>query len=280
MRLILMTTFAMLAFAANSVLTRAGVVTYGTDPGLFAVVRAVAGAAMLAAIVALRGSARPQVRGLAGPASLALYLAGFSLAYLSLDAGVGALLLFGGVQVTMFAGAVWAREPVPARRWAGMGLSLLGLAVLVWPVGRPGGGAVVPVDGAVFMALAAVGWGVYSLLGRGSADPLAQTARNFIWAVPMVAPLLLLGVQATGPGLAMAVVSGAVTSGLGYALWYACVPGLGAARSGLVQLSVPVLAAVGGAVLLAEPPGARFVVAALLVLGGIAVGVWSRRRIK
>jgi drug/metabolite transporter (DMT)-like permease len=235
----------------------------------FAVIRLVSGAAMLAALVLWQrgGMAWPGRAGrMAGVLGLSVYLIGFSLAYRGLDAGTGALVLFGMVQVTMFAGALIAREAVPARRWVGAGLALGGLAL----VASPGTAAVGPV---LMMLAAGAGWGLYSLAGRGAGDPLAATAWNFLLSVPLVLPIGLgLGfTRPDGIGVALAVLSGAVTSGLGYALWYVVLPQLGAARAAVAQLTVPVIAALGGAVLLAEAPGLRFWAAAVLVLGGVAL---------
>jgi drug/metabolite transporter (DMT)-like permease len=268
MRLFLLTALTMLAFAANSVLNRWAVGPGHIGAVEFAMVRLVAGAVTLAGLVLWqrRGIAWPGRRGrLAGVAGLSAYLLGFSLAYRGLDAGTGALVLFGTVQVTMFAGALMAREPVPARRWAGAALALAGLALIA----APGAAGMGPL---ALMAAAGLGWGVYSLAGRGAVDPLAATAWNFVLSVPVVLPLgLLAGVAAPdGAGLALAVVSGAVTSGLGYALWYAVLPSLGGSRAAVAQLTVPILAALGGAVLLAEWPGLPFWAAAALVLGGVA----------
>jgi drug/metabolite transporter (DMT)-like permease len=273
MRLFLLTALTMLAFAANSVLNRWAVGPGHIGAVEFALVRLVAGAVMLAALLLWQrgGLAWPGLRGRAGGVlGLAVYLAGFSLAYLQLDAGTGALVLFGMVQVTMFAGALWRREPVPLRRWLGAGLALAGLALIAAP------GAIAQGSGErgamALMAAAGVGWGVYSLAGRGAADPLAATAWNFLLAVPVMLPLALTGLTVPeARGLALAVVAGAVTSGLGYALWYAVLPRLGAARAAVAQLTVPVLAALGGAVLLAEGPSLWFWATAGLVLGGVAL---------
>ena len=269
MRLFLLTAMTMLAFAANSVLNRWAVGPGHIGAVEFAVIRLLAGAGMLAGLVLWQrgGWAWPGLRGRpAGVLGLSVYLIGFSMAYRGLDAGTGALVLFGMVQVTMFAGALWSGEAVPVRRWAGSGLALGGLALIAAP------GAVAPGPLAL-MAAAGVGWGVYSLAGRGAADPLAATAWNFLLSVPLVLPLgLLAGVALPEvTGMALAVVSGAVTSGLGYALWYAILPRLGAARAAVAQLTVPVIAALGGAVLLAEVPGLRFWLASALVLGGVAL---------
>lgn len=269
MRLFLLTALTMLAFAANSVLNRWAVGPGHIGAVEFAMIRLAAGAAMLAGLVLWQrgGLSWPGLRGrAAGVLGLSAYLLGFSLAYRGLDAGTGALVLFGTVQVTMFAGALIAREVVPNRRWAGSALALVGLAL----VAAPGAAGLVPV---ALMAFAGLGWGIYSLAGRVSADPLAATAWNFLLSVPLVLPLgLSLGrAQPDAIGVALAVVSGAVTSGIGYALWYRVLPQLGAARAAVAQLSVPVIAALGGAVLLAEVPGLRFWLASALVLGGVTL---------
>ena len=277
MRLFLLTGVAMVAFAANSVLNRMAV-----GPGLigaeaFAVIRLLAGAGVLAGLLGLRralrgGAVWPGWSGRGpGVAGLLIYLFGFSAAYRALDAGLGALILFGCVQITMFAGAVLAREAVPARRWQGAGLAFGGLALLAAP-----GGSVVPLVPALMMAAAGAGWGVYSLAGRGARDALGATATHFVLAVPVaLAVALVVPMEASARGVALAVLSGGVTSGLGYALWYAVLPELGAARAAVAQLTVPVIAATGGLMLLDEPLGWRFVASAALVLGGVAVA--SRR---
>ena len=281
MRLALLTALVMVAFAANSVLNRAAVAAGEIGALDFALVRAVAGAAVLVLLIRLRHGSVPllQPRRVLGGAMLTTYLVGFSVAYLAMDAGLGALILFGGVQVTMFAGALMLGERPPARRWAGAALALAGLAWLVWPAGE----AASPLWAVADMAAAAAGWGVYSLIGRGSADPLGDTGAAFVWATvaTFVAVLIQTGgatVNEASPwGLALAGTSGAVTSGLGYALWYAVLPRIGASVAGLVQLSVPVIAALGGALFLAEAPGLRMIGAGALVIGGIAWGLWPQR---
>lgn len=279
MRLALITAVVMVAFAANSVLNRAAVGAGEIDPLLFAVLRLGFGAAALWAFVGVRRRfAAPTRRALAiGSLSLLAYMIGFSLAYLRLDAGLGALILFGGVQVTMFAGAVVAGGRPGWPKWAGSGLALAGLAWLFLPGGS---GAADPVF-ALAMAAAAVGWGVYSLNGRGAVDPLGATAANFAIAAVLAAPLLAVagaGVGANGTDVALAAVSGIVTSGMGYALWYAVLPRLETTAAALSQLTVPVIAIAGGALLLGEPVGARVVLGAALVLGGVAFGLLAGRR--
>lgn len=271
----LLVAVVMVAFAANSVLNRMAVGQGLIDPAGFAVVRLAAGAAVLAGIAILRGGGvRGSVSGsVSGVCGLLVYLFGFSLAYGRLDAGTGALLLFGTVQVVMFAAAVLAREVVPVRRWAGVVLALLGLALLLAPAGQGGALAFAA------MIAAGAGWGVYSLAGRKAGDALAATAGNFVYALPVGVALALgsawvTGVDMTGArpaGLALAVLSGAMTSGLGYALWYAVLPGLDRSRAAAAQLTVPVIAAAGGAVLLGEGVGIGFMLPAALVLGGVLV---------
>ncbi len=277
MKLLLLTALTMAAFAANSVLNRAGVAGQGMDPLAFGVIRLASGAAALGAIVLWqkRGlTVGGAGRGIAVVALLA-YIFGFSEAYRGLDAGLGALLLFGVVQVTMFGGALIAREEVPATRWIGATAALAGLIWLLWPSGA----VTVPIGAALAMAGAGVGWGIYSLQGRRETDATQATAMNFILAAPLaLAVWLALGSegQLRPAGVALAVVSGVLTSGLGYALWYAILPRLGAARAGVAQLSVPVIAMAGGMVFLAEPVTLRFVGAAVLVIAGVLI---SMRRV-
>ena len=269
MRLLALTAVVMLAFAANSLLNRMAVGAGAIDAAGFAAIRLAAGAGVLAALVVLRGGAFLRGGSLAGVAGLLLYLFGFSAAYGRLDAGTGALLLFGTVQVVMFAGALAGGEGLPPRRIAGALLALAGLAVLVAPQGA--GGAVAYLA----MAAAGIGWGVYSLAGRRAGDALSATAGNFVLALPL--GLILAAAAgadpqaATAQGIALAVLSGAVTSGMGYALWYRILPALGASRAAVAQLTVPLIAAAGGAALMGEGVGLTFALAALLVLGGVAL---------
>ena len=277
MRLILLTTLTMAAFAANSVLNRMAIGSGSIDPMGFAVIRVTTGAAMLALLLGLRrgiwGRAIwPGWHGRTGGVfGLLVYLFGFSVAYTHLTAGVGALILFGCVQITMFAGAVRTGEQVRPRRWFGACLAFGGLCLLAAPQLQAAGASAVAA-----MAAAGVGWGVYSLEGRKSADALAATGWNFLLALPLATGFWLLirggGDPAmTAQGILLATVSGAVTSGLGYSLWYQLVPQLGAARAAVAQLTVPVIAAAGGLALIGEGITLRFALASLIVLGGVAV---------
>jgi len=276
MRLFLLTALTITAFAANSVLNRMALVGGSVDALVFAAIRLGAGAIVLGALCLASGRRTAlwgRARGLSVAALLA-YMIGFSLAYRGIDAGTGALILFGGVQVTMVAGAALTGEPVPPRRWAGGALAFVGLAWLV----RPGTTAPDALS-AGLMALAAFGWGIYSLAGRRAGDPLAATAANFWLSFPLAVAtaLIIAGGTAFGTatprGAALAVVSGALTSGLGYALWYAILPRLGAARAGVAQMAAPVLAIFGGAALLGEAPTWRMAGGAALVLGGVALAL-------
>ncbi|MGI1662625.1 DMT family transporter [Palleronia sp. KMU-117] len=277
LRLGLLVALVMTAFAANSVLNRLALAGGGAGPAAFAAVRLLTGAAALAVLLRLRGRALPlAAKGRwKGAGALALYVLGFSFAYVTLDAGVGALILFGGVQITMFAGALIGGERPSPLRWAGAGVAVLGLVWLLWPAGA----AVPNAGGAALMAAAALGWGVYSLIGRGATDPLAETAANFVWAAPVGLLAWIVVADAMAPsGVLLAALSGVVTSGLGYALWYAVLPRLAASTAALSQLTVPVIALAGGAVLLGEAVTLRVVLASALVIGGVALGVAATRR--
>ena len=282
MRLFLLTALVMVAFAANSVLNRLALATHEIDALLFAVYRVGSGALALAFLVLLRDQ-RLSLTGpmrVAGVLSLTLYMLAFSIAYVVLDAGVGALILFGGVQVTMFAGAVLAREPVPMLRWLGAGLAFAGLVWLLWPGGQAQGSAL----HALIMVAAAFGWGIYSLAGRKSGEPLRATAANFILAVPLcwvvlaVMPVSPDALPPTSRGVVLALTSGVLTSAIGYALWYSVLPRLASSVAAVAQLTVPVIALAGGMVFLGEVLTLKFAVASALVLGGVAISVLGSRR--
>jgi drug/metabolite transporter (DMT)-like permease len=278
MRLAALVAVTMVAFAANSLLNRMALVEAGAAPAAFALLRVLSGAVALWFMARRSGQTVALLApGRALPAAvLTLYLLGFSFAYLTLDAGIGALILFGGVQITMFSGALIAGERPPVLRWLGMVAGVAGLGLLCWPSGA----VQVDVLGASLMGAAALGWGIYSLIGRGSTAPLADTAASFVLATPLVlAGWLVSGETASLPvlGIGLAIVSGVVTSGMGYALWYSVLPRLDASVAALAQLTVPVIAIVAGAALLAEAVDLRTVLSAALVLGGVAVGILGSR---
>ncbi len=271
-------TAAMMAFAANSLLCRAALGARAIDALTFTSVRLASGALVLALLVRGRSGTRDAFAAWRLGAALFAYAIGFSLAYTRITAGMGALLLFGAVQVTMIGGGLVAGERPTTREWLGLGLALAGLVGLTFP------GLTAPdPGGAAFMLAAGVAWGVYSLGAREGGEPLAANAASFACSVPLA--LVAQGVgfvrmppKVTAAGLALAVTSGAVTSGLGYALWYAALRGLTAAQAAIVQLSVPPLAALGAVALLGEALGARLIVSGAAVLGGIAVALAARRR--
>ncbi len=278
MNLFALTFLTMVAFAANSVLNRLALIDGGMDPAAFALIRLMSGAVVLAGLVALRqGGGLSALRIRPVPAlMLATYVLGFSFAYVTLDAGVGALILFGGVQITMFAGAMLARETIPRRRWIGALIAFGGLVWLFWP-----GGATRPdLTGALLMGGAALGWGVYSIRGKHQADALGATAANFLWASPVAIAVFLISGHWGQPmrGAFLALVSGIVTSGFGYALWYSVLPRIPASLAAVAQLTVPLIAMAGGAVFLGESLTLRFVVSGLLVLGGVGLSLTGSRR--
>lgn len=281
-RTVLLTATAMLAFAGNSLLCRLALDGGAIDPGSFTALRLAAGAATLLAILAVRNRAPAPWRAGAPVSALMLfaYAAAFSYAYVSLDAATGALLLFGFVQATMIVTALARGERPRPREWFGWALAAAGLCWLL----LPGAGAP-PLGGAALMAAAGIAWGVYSLRGQRAVAALESTAANFLLALLAVPALLLLqatavagGIGIALPGAGLAVISGAVTSGLGYVLWYAALRGLTGLQAALVQLSVPPLTALGGLLLLDETPAPRLVAAGTLILGGIAAALTAGRR--
>jgi drug/metabolite transporter (DMT)-like permease len=274
---IALTAVTMVPLAANSLLCRTALGERAIDAASFTSVRLVSGALMLWLILRLRqaSQARTAAKDWLAATMLFLYAICFSFAYVTLSVGTGALILFGAVQLTMFFAGLRAGEHFSALSWTGLALALAGLVYLVFP----GITAPEPV-GAVLMGAAGFGWGIYSLRGRGVADPLGSTARNFLLAVPMglLASLLTLGHCHVSPsGLGLAAASGAIASGLGYAMWYTALRGLTATSAATVQLSVPVLAAFGGVLLLGESVTVRLVVASAAILGGIALVLAQRR---
>lgn len=271
-----LTALAMVAFAANSLLCRFALQAPALiDAASFASLRIASGAIMLALIVRLKpGPAAVTRPDWIAAVALFGYAVLFSFAYQLLNAATGALILFGAVQLTMFGAGLRAGERFAALGWFGFVLAAGGLVYLVSP-----GLAAPPVAGAALMIGAGIGWGVYSLRGRALNDPLAATAGNFLRATPLalIASVLLIGqMHADARGVALAVTSGAITSGLGYIVWYAALRGLSALGAATVQLSVPPIAALGGVVLLSEAISLRLVMASIATLGGIALVLASR----
>ncbi|MFD0726139.1 DMT family transporter [Lysobacter brunescens] len=274
-RLWLVVAAAMLAFAGNSVLCRLALRDGGIDAASFTSLRLVSGALVLWSIVRLRSGARTG-GDLVSAFALFVYAAGFSFAYVSLSTGTGALLLFGAVQATMIGHGLFAGERLAALQWCGLALALAGLIGLLLP-----GVSAPPVGGALLMVAAGIAWGAYSLRGRGAGDATAKTAGNFIRAVPFALVLslfLLRDAHADAVGILCALISGALTSGVGYAIWYTALPHLRAASAATVQLSVPAIAAIAGIMLLGEPPTWRLLFATLAILGGIGLVVRAQSR--
>lgn len=271
MRLFLAITLTMIAFAANSVLTRLAIGGGFIDPSGFALVRVVSGALVLGMIISLRGGGLPLLRRnrIPGALSLAVYLVGFSLAYLTLDAGLGALILFGVVQVSMFLHGTMHGTAPTVRQLTGGGVAFIGLLCALWP----GPGGVADPVGAALMVFAGLGWAAYTIIGRNAQDPLAATSANFLLCIPILLILLTgTGLTFSATGVAIGILCGGLTSGLGYALWYSVLPKIQGATAAIVQLSVPVIAIVAGALLLGEEIGLIVGFATVLVVGGIA---WS-----
>ena len=276
MRVVLLTLLSMLAFAANSLLCRLALKSGSIDPASFAAIRLASGAAMLVLVMRVRRISPVAHGSWAAAFWLFAYAATFSLAYVRLPAGVGALLLFGAVQATMVGAGLWRGERLSHRQWLGLALAMGGLVALLLP-----GLRAPPPGSAALMLAAGVGWGAYSLHGKKAVNAGAATAGNFVRAVPFAA--LLVAVCATQwsvskLGLAYALCSGAITSGLGYIVWYTVLPRLRSSAAATVQLSVPLLAALGGTLLLGEEWTQRLAWTGLAILGGIALVVMAPRR--
>jgi len=272
------TTAALVAFAANSWLCRFALRGGDIDPLMFTAVRLLSGAVVLWPLARALEPPGTRAGSWVTGSALFVYAIAFSLAYVALDTGVGAFLLFGSVQATMIGAGLLQGERPGVRQWMGLGAAVGGLGWLAAP-GLAAPGFTAP----LLMATAGAAWGVYSLVGRGRPHPFAATAGNFVRAAPAAIGLLAVSLlsstrgHVTTKGLLLAAISGAVTSGIGYVLWHAALRDLSATTAGIVQLAVPALAAAGGVLLLGERPTARLVVAGGLILGGVALAVAGRR---
>jgi len=278
MRTVLLTTLALIAFAANSLLCRLALRGQAIDPATFSAIRIVSGALILGFLVRWPSGAppKPGASSWTSAGLLFLYAAPFSFAYLHLSAGTGALLLFASVQVTMVLAALVRGERPRPIQWVGLTVAIAGLVYLVLP-----GLAAPDPFSAALMLLAGIAWGLYSLRGRSTTAPLAQTAGNFARAMPMALVLCLVAwpvPSLKASGVLWAVLSGAIASGIGYALWYGALRHLTAMTAAIVQLAVPILAGAGGVLLLREVLTIRLAVAAVLVLGGISMAILGRPR--
>lgn len=276
-RTAVLTSLAMLAFAGNSLLCRVALKHTSIDAASFTSIRLVAGAFVLWLIVRItRGARAPSGSGNWRSAfALFAYAAGFSFAYISLPAATGALLLFGAVQATMIGYGVWTGERLRRAQLVGLVLALGGVIGLLLP-----GLSAPPLLGSVLMLGAGIAWGIYSLRGKGAGDPLQVTAGNFLRAAPLAAGLSLLMMDRASldsAGFWYAVSSGALASGIGYAIWYTALPALKATNAATVQLSVPVIAALGGVLFIGESLTLRLVLASLAILGGIALVILVKK---
>ena len=279
-RIALLTTLAMLAFAGNSLLCRVALKHTAMEPLTFTSIRLVSGAVALGLILALSGRRQQVLRSGSwwSAVFLFVYAVAFSLAYVQLSAGTGALLLFASVQITMFAAAVWSGERVSLQKGLGLLVAMAGLVYLLAP-----GVSAPPLASAAWMVASGVAWGLYSLRGIGSTDPLATTAGNFFKSVPLALLVGLIGLSTMATtrldstGVVYAILSGAVTSGIGYAIWYRALTHLPGTTAATVQLSVPVIAAMGGALWIGDDLSLRLVLGSAVVLGGIGISLLKRQ---
>ncbi len=275
-RVSVLTGVSMMAFAGNSLLCRLALKSTGIDPASFASIRILSGALMLWLIVRARGNAHGLPGNWLSAFSLFCYAACFSFAYAGLPTGTGALLLFGAVQVTMIGYGLWRGERLSAWQIAGLVCAFAGLVGLLLP-----GLSAPPLREALLMLVAGAAWGIYSLRGKGTQDPARVTAGNFlrsgVFAVALSAVMMTHASFDTA-GVGYAITSGALASGVGYIIWYTALRGLTATSAASVQLSVPVIAAVGAIVLLDEPVTLRLFIASVVILGGIALVIFDRRK--
>jgi drug/metabolite transporter (DMT)-like permease len=271
-----LTAAALVAFSGNSILARLALASGRIDPATFSTVRLVSGAAVLLLVSRLKSPAAAVGGSWSSALLLFVYAVPFAFAYVSLGLGTGALILFGAVQVTMMLAAISAGVRPHARQWIGLALALVGLVYLVSP-----GLSAPDVWGSAAMTIAGVAWGLYSVRGRRSTRPLAETTGNFVRAVPMtllVSAVAFAAFTTDARGVLLAAASGGITSGLGYVVWYAALAGLGAVRAAVVQIATPVVTAVAGVILLGEDVSTRLAGAALLIVGGIALAMTRREQ--
>ena len=275
-RAILLTSLAMLAFASNSLLCRIALKHTGIDAASFTTIRLTSGAVMLWLVVQVRRGTQTGGGNWLSAFALFVYAAGFSFAYMSLPAATGALLLFGAVQVTMIGYGIWSGERLLRPQLVGLMFAFGGLVGLLLP-----GLSAPPLFGSILMLGAGTAWGVYSLRGRGEGDPTRVTSGNFMRAALIavaISVLMFRGTSLNNTGIWYAILSGALASGIGYAIWYTVLPGLKATHASTVQLSVPVIAALGGVVFLGEPISLRLVLASVAILGGIALVILEKQQ--
>jgi drug/metabolite transporter (DMT)-like permease len=276
-RVILLTTLAMLAFAGNSLLCRIALKHTSIDAASFTTIRLMSGAVMLWMVVRIRRGTTEGAGNWLSASALFVYAIGFSFAYTSLPAASGALMLFGAVQLTMIGYGIWSGERLLRLQFVGLLFAFGGLVGLLLP-----GLSAPPLYGSILMLGAGVAWGVYSLRGRGVGDPTKVTAGNFLRAAIIAATMSVFvfkSASLNNVGVWYAILSGALTSGVGYAIWYTALRGLKATNAAIVQLSVPVIAAFGGIVFLGESISLRLAIASVSILGGIALVIQEKQHV-
>lgn len=276
-RVSFLTAVAMLAFAANSLLCRMALVSTSVSPATFSAVRLVSGAVFLALLISLTRQKQGMQGSWKGASYLFIYAAAFSFAYVAMNTGTGALLLFGAVQITMLIEALRKGETFSLPQWTGFSMAVAGLLILFLP-----GATVPPLIPALLMLCAGVAWGAYSLIGKSASRPLLVTTGNFVRCVPLSLLLLPFGItdSFSANGIILAVLSGALASGAGYAIWYSALPALSASLAATVQLSVPVLAMIMGWVILDERLTAQMLIAAAVTLSGVGLVIYFRAKVK
>ncbi len=267
----------MICFAVNSILNRLALIDGVIGSGEFAAIRIATGAIILFLLVFMRDRsipipARPNFVAII---SLSAYMLGFSYAYTIMDAGIGALILFGGVQMTMFLMALFYKNSVQWQQWVGMIIALIGMIILTYPTDTIS----ISIKAILLMLFAAIGWGVYSVRGKAVIDPTKTTAWNFIYGAMLVIIIVILTSERgfiTNQGIILAMISGGLTSGLGYALWYYIMPELGIIKAALAQLCVPVIAIILGALFLNEEISLVVIISGLFIFVGIGIGILSK----
>ena len=280
-RTFILTTLALIAFAANSVLNRLALSEGSIDAPSFTIIRLLSGAIVLFIILLIKNQQKPSSASKGSWVSslmLFTYAITFSLAYITLDTATGALILFTAVQLSMLIISLFKGSRLSSNEWIGTLIAFFGFVYLVYPdIGTPS------VKGFILMSVAGTAWGVYTLNGRGTTDALADTAYNFIRTIPFVFVLLLISFSNSNystQGIVLAVISGAITSGIGYTVWYEALKGLSSTQAAVVQLSVPVLAALGGVIFVSESISQRLIISIVFILGGILMVVLGKKNIQ
>ena len=266
----------MLAFSGNALLTRAALASYDMDPELVLLLRVSAGAITLLLICYLRKYSLKIFSNLhlKTAAALSLYLVGFSYAFTGLETGIGVLIQFGVVQLVMFASSFLSDQKVPKNKTIGAIIAFTGLIYLLWPSGD----FTLNFGSSVLMAIAGMAWGIYSVLGKKAESAIATTTASFLISTPICLIFVLFlpdnpDFSWSNTGALLAIASGSITSGIGYALWYYVLPKIPSTNAAVSQLSVPLIAAAGGMIFMQELITLKFILSCILVLGGIALTI-------